>query len=116
MTTIDRTAARQPDAIQFLSVDGERIAYRRLGPPEGTPLVLLQRFRGTLDHWDPLLLAALSATRPVVAFDSLGVGRSGGIAPDDIHGMADFAAEFLRRLGHRQADLLVSRPAINRHK
>ena len=27
--------------------------YRRMGPQGGVPLVLLNRFRGTIDWWDP---------------------------------------------------------------
>jgi hypothetical protein len=31
---------------RFLDVKNERLAYRRLGPDKGTPLVFLQRFGG----------------------------------------------------------------------
>lgn len=87
-------------------VDGEQIAWRRLGPGEGRPLVLLNRFRGTLDHWDPDLLDALATRRPVILFDSLGVGRSTGTAPDDIAGMADFAAAVIEQLAGQPVDVL----------
>ena len=30
--------------------NGVTYAYRRLGPPTGVPLILLQHFRGTLDN------------------------------------------------------------------
>lgn len=35
----------------------------RLGPRSGVPLVLLNRFRGTIDWWDPQLLAHLTRHR-----------------------------------------------------
>lgn len=93
-------------ATRFVTVDGVAVAHRRLGPLAGTPLVLLQRFRGTLDHWDPQLLDALANERPVIVFDSLGVGRTAGTAPEDIHAMADFASAFIRKLGYTQVDIL----------
>jgi pimeloyl-ACP methyl ester carboxylesterase len=34
---------------------GMDYAYRDTGPGDGTPLVLLQHFRGNLDNWDPAL-------------------------------------------------------------
>lgn len=91
---------------QRLDIDGEQLAWRRLGPATGRPLVLLQRFRGTLDHWDPALLDALAAERPVVLFDSLGVGRSTGTAPDGIAAMADVAAAVIARLADGPVDVL----------
>lgn len=43
------------DATATLRVDGNlaNYAYRDFGAHGSTPLVLLQRFRATLDHWDP---------------------------------------------------------------
>lgn len=81
-----------------------KIAYRVEG--HGPPLVLLQRFRGTMDDWDPAFLAALAARRSVIRFDSLGVGETGGEAPDSVAGMAAVAIAFLETLGDAPVDVL----------
>lgn len=83
-----------------------RLAMRQDGPDGGIPLLLLQRFRGTLDDWDPAFIAALSAERRVIRFDSAGIGRSQGRVPDTIAGMADVAADVIEALGLQQADVL----------
>lgn len=91
---------------RYLDVPSARIAYRSFGSARGVPLVLCQRFRGTMDHWDPALLDILGGERPVLIFDSLGVGSSSGQTPDSISGMAQAAAAFIDRLGFSQVDLL----------
>lgn len=53
-----------------------RVATRSIGT--GDPLVLLQRFRGTLDDWDPALVSALARDRQVILFDSVVRGRERG--------------------------------------
>jgi pimeloyl-ACP methyl ester carboxylesterase len=35
----------------FIETAGITFAYRRLGTPNGTPLVLLQHFTGDMDSW-----------------------------------------------------------------
>jgi len=82
---------------EFIEVDGVRVATRSVGA--GEPLVLLHRFRGTLDDWDPALLSALALERRVITFDSIGVGESGGEAPTSVESAADFAAGVVRSLG-----------------
>lgn len=94
------------DPIQWLDGPQGRIALRADGPEGGVPLVLFQRFRGTMDDWDPAFLAAIAADRRVIRFDSAGVGRSDGQVPDGISGMAAVAADVIRGLGLGQADLL----------
>jgi pimeloyl-ACP methyl ester carboxylesterase len=80
------------------------IAWRSLG--SGPALLLTQRFRGTMDDWDPAFLAALAEERRVVLFDSSGIGRSGGEVPDSIAGMAQVAADVAAGLSLGQVDLL----------
>lgn len=41
-------------ATEYVTIDGDSIAYRRFG--NGDPLLLTNRLRGTLDTWDPLFL------------------------------------------------------------
>jgi hypothetical protein len=48
--------------------------------------VLLSRFQGTIDDWDPEVLSRLTARRRVIAFDNAGSGP-GGSARLDATGM-----------------------------
>src|SRR5690348_34363 len=72
--------------------------YRRLGSQGGTPLVLLNRFRGTLDWWDPEFLDLLAADHDVILFDNVGTGYTDGTPSDSIEGFADGAIEFIEAL------------------
>ena len=86
-------------------VDGVTVATRTIG--SGRRLVLLHRFRGTLDDWDPAFVSALVAGgHEVFMFDSPGVGETGGVTPASVEGMADFAARVIEADGHRPADVL----------
>jgi pimeloyl-ACP methyl ester carboxylesterase len=81
-------------------------AYRDTGGEGAAPLVLLQHFRGNLDHWDPALIDALAAARRVVTVDNAGVGGSTGTTPGSIEQMARDALEFLGALQVSRVDLL----------
>ncbi|WP_433755587.1 alpha/beta fold hydrolase [Nocardia sp. CA-135398] len=96
------------DAAEDLSVDGPsaRFTYRRIGPRGGVPLVLLNRFRGTIDWWDPQLLDHLAAEHDVIVFDDIGVGYTTGEPRDSIEGFADGAIEFIQAIGLAEVDLL----------
>ncbi|GHH82796.1 peroxidase [Streptomyces sulfonofaciens] len=92
-----------------LEVEGISYAYRKLGPatPEdATPLVFLQRFRGTLDDWDPAFVDAMASTRTVVLFSDAAVGSSGGRPARTVDEKSDNAAAFIRALGFSRADVL----------
>jgi pimeloyl-ACP methyl ester carboxylesterase len=102
MSATSATAATAP--IQHVRVGDHEIAYREIG--SGRPLVLLQRFRGTIDHWDPQFLDALATRRRVVTFDAPGVGGSTEAVPQTISGMANDAAEFAAALDLGRADWL----------
>ena len=91
---------------RFVQVGELRLAYRRFGNPAGTPLVLLQHFRGSLDNWDPALLNGFARDRTVITFDNAGVGFSSGDVPDTVAAMAQHALDFLDALGLTQVDLL----------
>ena len=99
-TTLETAATRYVDGC------GVRFAYRRLGPSTGTPLILLQHFSGNIDAWDPAVVNALAADRPVIAFDNAGVGRSTGQTPDSVAEMARDAVAFISLLGLSEVDLL----------
>lgn len=91
---------------RYVEGRGIRFAYRRLGPATGTPLVLLQHFSGNIDAWDPAVVNALAADRPVIAFDNAGVGRSSGETPDNVAAMARGAVDFINALDLSEVDLL----------
>lgn len=90
----------------YLNVQGSHVAYRAFGATTGLPVLFCQRFRGTMDHWDPAFIDFIAAERPVILFDSQGVGRTSGLAPDTIRGMAEFAASFVECLGLPLVDVL----------
>jgi pimeloyl-ACP methyl ester carboxylesterase len=85
--------------------DGVVYAYRDTGGT-GTPILLLQHFRGNLDNWDPPLIDALSDERRVVTFDNVGIGATTGITPRTIAEMALGALTFIDALGLDRVDLL----------
>ncbi|OSY49047.1 Phenolphthiocerol synthesis polyketide synthase type I Pks15/1 [Streptomyces fradiae ATCC 10745 = DSM 40063] len=71
-----------------VSVRGVTFAYRRLGPDDGIPLILLNHLSAVLDNWGPRVVDGLAARRPVITIDNRGVGASGGSTPDTIEAMA----------------------------
>jgi pimeloyl-ACP methyl ester carboxylesterase len=100
---------------QFLSDQAEnsyvdalsgRFGYRRFGPTGSVPLVMVTRFRGTVDHWDPALLEVLAAERDVIVVDYPGVNLSSGSTPGTVAGLASTVAGFVDALDLRQVDLL----------
>jgi len=93
-------------ATQYVELDGARIAYRTIGPQGGVPLLLLNRFRGTMDDWDPALIDRIARERQVLMFDQPGFARSSGKPPDSLPAFASSAARLARTLGHRQVDVL----------
>ena len=90
---------------QHVTSGAIRFAYRIFGVPS-VPLVLCQRFRGTMDDWDPLFLDTLAAERRVIIFDNVGVGRTAGDSPSRIADMAERAADFIHALGFATVDVL----------
>jgi pimeloyl-ACP methyl ester carboxylesterase len=77
---------------QYVQVDGSRIAYRAIG--SGSPIVLANRLRGTIDTWDPAFLDKLAERHTVITFDYPGIGYSTGKMPDDIAQIARVINEF----------------------
>lgn len=97
------------DEAETLRVQGALAdyAYRAMGQANTyPPLVLLQRFRGTLDHWDPAFVDALAVERRVILFESIGISATSGAVPDAVHGIADAAVDFITALGLDRVDLL----------
>jgi pimeloyl-ACP methyl ester carboxylesterase len=106
LDTANRAAMLETAPTRYVEGGGIRFAYRQLGPSTGTPLVLLQHFSGNIDAWDPAVVNALAADRPVIAFDNAGVGRSTGQTPDNVAAMARDAVAFINLLGRSEVDLL----------
>lgn len=86
---------------QYVEVNGSKIAYRTMG--EGAPIVLCNRFRGTLDTWDPLFIDALAAQGfQVFTFDYAGLGLSTGEKTYDAPSIAKNAIEFIEAMGMKE--------------
>ena len=90
----------------FIEANGVTYAYRRLGQPNGVPLVFLQHFTGTMDSWDPVVVDGFAQAGPVILFDNQGVSRSSGTTPDTVTAMANDAVAFMTALGLKEVDLL----------
>lgn len=89
-----------------ITVAGDRLVYRDLGPLGGTPVVLLTHLGATLDEWDPAIVDALARRHRVVALGLAGVGGSGGVVPGSIREMADTARAMMSTLGLERVDLV----------
>lgn len=71
----------------YLETAYGKIAYRTLGT--GKTMVLFNRFRGTLDTWDPLFLDELAGHYTVIIFDYPGIGLSQGSLPQNVQGIME---------------------------
>lgn len=89
---------------QFVTAGETTLAYRSVGA--GSPVVLLNRFRATMDHWDPAFVNGLAKHHRVILFDNTGVSLSTGETPATFARMADDAARFARALGIERADFI----------
>jgi hypothetical protein len=68
------------DSTQIRAKEGS-LAVRVDGDPQSAPLLLCQRFRGTMDDWDPEFVARLATARRVIRFDSLGMANQAARRP-----------------------------------
>lgn len=91
----------------FAEVEGARIAYQVYGDLKSgrTPLLVLHGSLMSAESMVPMV-APFFATRPVIAIDARGHGRTGDVSgPLTYERMADDAAGVLRALGVKRADL-----------
>jgi pimeloyl-ACP methyl ester carboxylesterase len=92
----------------FAEVEGARIAYQVYGDLKSgkTPLVVLHGSLMSAESMAPMFLPFV-ASRPVIAIDARGHGRTGDI-PGNIsyERMADDVASVLQTLGVKRADVL----------
>jgi pimeloyl-ACP methyl ester carboxylesterase len=91
---------------QVITVNGVALAYRELGPREGTPLFLLNHWGAVLDDFDPRVVDGLASRHRVIAIDYRGIGGSGGTAPLTVDEMARDTLAMIRALGFAEVDLL----------
>lgn len=82
----------------YATINNKQIAFRKIG--SGTPIILANRFRGTLDTWDPLFLDLLAEKNTVVTFDYSGIGYSEGELPLDLHLVAAEVAKIADHLNY----------------
>ncbi|RFU24051.1 hypothetical protein B7463_g12289, partial [Scytalidium lignicola] len=97
---------QQTAKTQSIEANGTKFAYRLFGLTNGTPLVFLQHFRGTMDHWDPALINPLAKTRPIFLIDNSGVGKSSGQVPDTFGEWAANIVAVVKALSINEIDLL----------
>lgn len=93
---------------RFIEVNGDNFAYRRWGnsATDQPPLVMLQHFRGGMDHWDPLITDGFAKSREVILVNGRGLASSSGTPRRRIEDMADDAAAFVQALGLERIDVL----------
>lgn len=82
---------------EFVEICDRKIAYRSIGT--GPPIILVNRFRGNLDTWDPAFLDALASTFSVITIDYSGIGLSTGVCTTDVYEMAKDVKDVAEALG-----------------
>ena len=92
---------------QYITVDGNKIAYRELSKSKSKlPLLTLVHLAATLDNWDPKLLDLIAEKHHVIVVDLPGVGASQGKVAPTIPGMAEQTIAFIQALGYDKINLL----------
>jgi pimeloyl-ACP methyl ester carboxylesterase len=111
-------ATYQTAPTKFATTSGTTLAYRLYGAPSTPtkpPLVLLQHFRGTMNHWDPLLLNPLSLSRPILLLDYVGSGESSGSVRNNFLSCAQDVILLLSALDIKTIDLLGFQLEVSWH-
>lgn len=91
-------------ATQYTASGPNQIAYRVIG--SGNPIILVNRFRGTLDTWDPLFLDQLAENYQVIWLDYTGIGYSTGTLSTDLSAVAGDIVAVLDTLKIKKAAVL----------
>lgn len=81
---------------EFVELEARTLAYRSIG--SGPEMIWCNRFRGTLDSWDPAFLDNLARNFTVITFDYSGIGQSTGAAPSTVGEMAEDAKDLADEL------------------
>ncbi|RJP29899.1 MAG: alpha/beta hydrolase [Actinobacteria bacterium] len=92
---------------QEVAVGDISMAYKAFG--SGDPLLMIMGFSGTMDLWEPRLIADLAgAGYEVLIFDNRGMGEtSAGTRPFTIEQFADDTAGLMDALGMERAHVLA---------
>jgi pimeloyl-ACP methyl ester carboxylesterase len=90
---------------RFVEAGGIRFAYRRFGPSDSIPLLLLNYFAANLDNWDPKVTNGLAADRDVILVDYPGIGGSSGETPPTVAALTKHCVEFCRALNLTRSDV-----------
>ena len=106
------STARVPDSVSIASVPVQTVhtalgtvAYRAIG--QGSPLVMIAGWSGTMEGWDPVLVDTLAQHHRVVIFDNAGIGRTQSLpAPLTIDAMANQTGALINALGLGRPDVL----------
>ena len=83
-----------------------KLAVRVDGGTHMAPLLLCQRFRGTMEDWDPEFISRLAVGSHVICFDSAGIGESEGETPNSVAAMAEIVPALLDALKIDRTDIL----------
>src|SRR5258705_11260719 len=96
MATMPSSLSASDASTQLIRAGSRTLAYRTIG--EGPEIILCNRFRGTLDTWDPAFLDALAGNFTVITFDYSGIGKSTGEPPSTFAAMAQDAMDLADEL------------------
>jgi len=93
--------------VQYVEVNGIRIAYRELGA--GEPLLLIQGYDSVMDKWNSDFICILASEYHVYIYDNRGMGKSSdnGATPS-ISQYSDDAAGFIFALGYNDMNVYGS--------
>jgi pimeloyl-ACP methyl ester carboxylesterase len=107
MPMTSTTASPYRDAeTRFVTVEGDRFAYRILRSGHRNPLVLLNHWGANLDNFDPSIVDGLAADRPVYALNYRGIGASDGEVRTTVAETAADMVAVIRALTSEPVDLL----------
>jgi len=102
----DSTTMYRNATTKTIAVNGITFHYRELGSDNSIPVIYLNHLGATLDNCDPLIMDGIARQRHIIAFDSRGVGSTGGQTPQTVAEMAKDAIAFIRALGYAKVDLV----------
>lgn len=74
------SAPKYTAKVQYVNTNDAKIAYYVRG--KGEPIILINGFGMTMQHWDPLFIEKLSKGNQVILIDYRGVGESTGDVKD----------------------------------
>lgn len=91
---------------QYTTIDGLKVAYRRLGSGGAVPLIYINHLRASMDVIDPLFVNSIAKNREVIVYDSFGIGHSEGEVPNSIEEMAAVLVRLLEAISVAHVDLI----------